>query len=119
MGLQYCKLTNSPTCVLDENLLQTILAIKDGAHVANRTVMSVDWPTTGAHPKTYFDEDITDALFRELQSEDSDEKHRNIVMETKECYRNGKRAPCWLFARKFYRRSQSKILSMSNSTLGY
>lgn len=118
-GVQYCRLTNSPTCVLDENLLQTILAIKDGAHVANRTVMSVDWPATGAHPRTYTPSEITDDLILGLQAETSDEKHRNIVMTQKDCFRNGKRAYCWLFARKFYHRAQSEVLALSNSSLGY
>lgn len=118
-GVEYCRKTHSNTCVLDENLLQTILTIKDSKHVANRTVMSTDWKKQGAHPKEYSVEDVTRELIIGLQNEDVDVKHRNIKISQTKCYHNRKDSVCWLFARKFSRDSLKSILQLPKEVLGY
>jgi len=68
-SLAYCKAMHSPFCCVDENLVQTLVALKFPEQVANRSVMSVEWNGKAAHPRTYKEEDVTPALLEGLRGE--------------------------------------------------
>lgn len=108
---------HSPFCCVDENLIQTSAALGFPHHVANRSVMSVEWGRATAHPETYESDSVTLELLRGLRQEMVDRKHKNLKNPNERpCSHNGKQAFCWLFARKFAPSSIEKLLSLANIT---
>lgn len=87
----------------------------DPAGISNWSVTHVDWSEGKWHPKAYQIQDVTYELLKNITSIDenyhvtSDEKKMEQI---KPCLWNGKRRPCYLFARKFYPETLEKLLNL-------
>ncbi|KAK4755921.1 hypothetical protein SAY87_009678 [Trapa incisa] len=100
---EFCR----PACYVDEHYFSTILTIRSGALLANRSLTWVDWSRGGAHPATFGGADITEDFLRRAN------KGHN-------CSYNGRTTPtCFLFARKFAPSTVKPLLALSPRVLGY
>ncbi|KAJ7544508.1 hypothetical protein O6H91_09G081300 [Diphasiastrum complanatum] len=102
-------------CYPDEHYVQTFLHIIDPSGLSNWTVTHVDWSEGKWHPKSYKVEDVTQARLRSIQAID-EHVHVTSNLQGKvtkvPCMRNGKRKPCFLFARKFLPETAGVLLKI-------
>ncbi|KAL5558749.1 hypothetical protein UlMin_034960 [Ulmus minor] len=100
---KFCR----PACYVDEHYFPTMLTIRSGNLLANRSITWVDWSRGGAHPATFGSSDITEQFFKR-------------VLEGKHCtYNNRNSSICFLFARKFAPSALEPLLHVSAKVLGY
>ncbi|KAJ6838625.1 uncharacterized protein M6B38_318380 [Iris pallida] len=102
-------------CYADEHYLPTLFYMVNPSGIANWSVTHVDWSEGKWHPKSYRAKDVTRELLKNITSIEasihvtSDEK--KTVME-KPCIWNGRRRPCYLFARKFYPEALDNLMHL-------
>ena len=118
----HCKIVSQATrfCTWDEQYVQTLLALRDPAGIANRTVMYVDW--TGIHagsPKLLQPSvDVINNL--QLRTRDTDGERHDTAFDntTHACvWREVSPWPCFLFARKFP--ATQRFMAMAAEDLGF
>jgi hypothetical protein len=96
---QYCR----PACYVDEHYFPTMLTIRAGSVLANRSITWTDWSRGGPHPATFGRSDITKEFF-------------NRVHGREKCKYNDRNSTlCVLFARKFAPSTLEPLLDMVNS----
>ncbi|KAG0491308.1 hypothetical protein HPP92_004706 [Vanilla planifolia] len=102
-------------CYADEHYLPTLFYMIDPVGIANWSVTYVDWSEGKWHPKSYRAQDVTYELWKNITSIDenhhvtSDEKK---LKQIKPCLWNGKKRPCYLFARKFYPEALNTLMHL-------
>ncbi|CAA0824252.1 Core-2/I-branching beta-1-6-N-acetylglucosaminyltransferase family protein [Striga hermonthica] len=100
---QFCK----PACYVDEHYFPTMLTIRAGGSLANRSLTWADWSRGGAHPATFGGPDITEELFER-------------VFEGHKCsYNSATTSVCFLFARKFSPSALEALFLVAPKYLGY
>ncbi|KAF5461506.1 hypothetical protein F2P56_017595 [Juglans regia] len=117
----YCRPNmDGQYCFSDEHYFATLFHMTDPAGISNWSVTHVDWSEENWHPKTYMAPDVTYELLKNIASLDesikftSEEKKRAMVTP---CLWNGKKRPCFLFARKFHPETLGKLMYIfSNPT---
>lgn len=111
----YCKPTVGRNCIADEHYLPTLFKIVDPGGISNYSVTHVDWSEGKWHPRSYRAADITYELlrnityFNEIVHIASDETR---TVTSTPCILNGRKRPCFLFARKFYPDAVSNLLKL-------
>ncbi|KAG0493269.1 hypothetical protein HPP92_004263 [Vanilla planifolia] len=112
----YCKPgMDGRNCYADEHYLPTLFYMIDPVGIANWSVTYVDWSEGKWHPKSYRAQDVTYELWKNITSIDenhhvtSDEKK---LKQIKPCLWNGKKRPCYLFARKFYPEALNTLMHL-------
>lgn len=107
-------------CYSDEHYFPTLFNMIDPDGIAKWSVTYVDWSERKWHPRSYKAPDITSKLLRNITGFDtslhftSDEKKTVL---TTPCMWNGKKRPCFLFARKFFPETLDNLMKLfSNST---
>lgn len=109
-------------CTWDEQYVQTLLHLRDGAGIAERTVMYVNWRTPhGGSPNQL---SATVSVVKDVQSRvrDTDGERHDTAFDntTYACAHNGVApSPCFLFARKFGSDETKSLLSLQPQELGY
>ncbi|XP_074286947.1 glycosyltransferase BC10-like [Silene latifolia] len=99
----FCK----PHCYVDEHYFPTMLTIRAGDFIANRSITFVDWSRGGAHPATFGRGDITEDFFKK-------------IVGKKTCkYNDQNSSLCYLFARKFAPSTLQPLLQISPAVLGF
>ncbi|KAH9616362.1 hypothetical protein KSS87_006967 [Heliosperma pusillum] len=99
----FCK----PHCYVDEHYFPTMLHIRAGEFLANRSITFVDWSRGGAHPATFGRGDITEDFFKR-------------IVGNKACkYNDQNSSTCYLFARKFAPSALQPLLQLSPAVLGF
>ncbi|KAI4376972.1 hypothetical protein MLD38_014672 [Melastoma candidum] len=94
---RFCR----PECYVDEHYFPTMLTIKVGNMLANRSTTWVDWTRGGAHPATFGGTDVTEEFLRKM-------------LENRQCSYNDKPSSiCHLFARKFSPSALQPLLELS------
>lgn len=119
----YCKpgMEGGRNCYADEHYLPTFFQMIDPAGIANWSVTYVDWSERKWHPRSYRASQITFDLFQNITSIDVAEHltsspTKDIVRTP--CSWNGRRRPCYLFARKFVPETLENLISVfSNYTM--
>lgn len=114
---QHCRpnMEGGRNCYADEHYLPTFFHMIDPGGISNWSVTFVDWSEGKWHPRSFNVEDISDELLLVLTSIDecphitSDEKRTTLLTP---CMWNGKRRPCYLFARKFYPETLDNLLKL-------
>ncbi|KAG2691671.1 hypothetical protein I3760_08G018500 [Carya illinoinensis] len=98
----YCRPNmDGEHCYSDENYLATLFHVNaDPAGISNWAVTHVDWSEANWHPKTYMAPDVTHELLKDIAK-------RAMVTP---CSWNGKKRPCFLFARKFQPETLDKLM---------
>ncbi|KAK6140768.1 hypothetical protein DH2020_025487 [Rehmannia glutinosa] len=100
---KFCK----PACYVDEHYFPTMLTIRAGSLLANRSVTWVDWSRGGAHPATFGGSDITEGLMKRM-------------FEGQKCvYNDQPSSVCFLFARKFSPSALQALFLLAPKFLGY
>ncbi|VAI44660.1 unnamed protein product [Triticum turgidum subsp. durum] len=111
----YCKPTVGRNCIADEHYLPTLFKIVDPGGISNYSVTHVDWSEGKWHPRSYRAADITYELlrnityFNEIVHIASDESR---TVTSTPCILNGRKRPCFLFARKFYPDAVNNLLKL-------
>ncbi|KAI4978097.1 hypothetical protein ZWY2020_014651 [Hordeum vulgare] len=111
----YCKPTVGRNCIADEHYLPTLFKIVDPGGITNYSVTHVDWSEGKWHPRSYRAADITYELlrnityFNEIVHIASDETR---TVTSTPCILNGRKRPCFLFARKFYPDAVNNLLKL-------
>lgn len=100
---EFCR----PACYVDEHYFPTMLTIKAGDLLANRSITYVDWSRGGPHPATFGKADITEAFFKRLH-----EGHSCV-------YNKRNSSVCFLFARKFAPSALEPLLLGAPKYFGY
>lgn len=96
-----------PACYVDEHYFPTMLTIRAGGLLANRSVTWVDWSRGGAHPATFGRADITEDFLKR-------------ITHGRNCSYNGRpTSTCFLFARKFAPSTMEPLLALAPRVLGY
>lgn len=96
-----------PACYVDEHYFPTMLTIKAGNLLANRSITWVDWSRGGAHPATFGRSDITEEFLQKINKDSHcTYNNRNSLM-------------CFLFARKFAPSALYPLLELAPKVLGY
>ncbi|KAL6524029.1 hypothetical protein OROMI_031124 [Orobanche minor] len=100
---EFCK----PACYVDEHYFPTMLTIRAGNLLANRSLTWVDWSRGGAHPATFGGADITERFLKR-------------IFEGHSCLYNDKPGSlCYLFARKFAPSALEALFLLAPKYLGY
>ncbi|XP_040997441.1 glycosyltransferase BC10-like [Juglans microcarpa x Juglans regia] len=100
---QFCR----PACYVDEHYFPTMLTIRAGNLLANRSITWVDWSRGGAHPATFGRSDITKEFFKR-------------ILEGHNCtYNHGTSSICFLFARKFAPSTLQPLLQLLPKLLAF
>ena len=107
-------------CTWDEQYVQTLLHLRVGRGIAERTVMYVNW--TGPHDSS--PNWLLATKIKDLQSRtrDTDGERHDTAFDntTYACQHNGVApSPCFLFARKFDSSQTKALLSLEPQELGY
>ncbi|XP_073138141.1 glycosyltransferase BC10-like isoform X4 [Henckelia pumila] len=112
----YCRPgMDGRNCYSDEHYLPTFFHMIDPSGIANWSITHVDWSEMKWHPKSYQAKDVTYELIRNLTSivdsvhVTSDAKKEIWI---RPCMWNGRRRPCYLFARKFLPGALEKLLEL-------
>ncbi|GLJ23420.1 hypothetical protein SUGI_0443220 [Cryptomeria japonica] len=99
----YC----TPACYVDEHYFPTMLSIRFGSFLANRSVTWVDWSRGGPHPGMFGKADITVEFIGKIRN-------------TQPCtYNNQTCSVCLLFARKFAPNALEPLLHLASEVLGF
>ncbi|GAQ83260.1 hypothetical protein KFL_001410180 [Klebsormidium nitens] len=106
----YCQAV--PLCYPAEHYFPTLLYIEHAEGLANETMTFVDWSQGGAHPKTFFSQDLSPGVIRFIQGL-VDCPHTGRTLQ------HGAERPCWLIMRKVAAESLNHLLSLSPDVLGY
>ncbi|OWM86583.1 glycosyltransferase BC10 [Punica granatum] len=100
---EFCR----PACYVDEHYFPTMLTIRAGSQLANRSLTWVDWSRGGAHPATFGRADVTEDFLRR-------------IVEGRNCsYNRQPTSTCFLFARKFAPSTLEPLLALAREVLGY
>ncbi|KAL6556654.1 hypothetical protein OROGR_005942 [Orobanche gracilis] len=100
---EFCR----PACYVDEHYFPTMLTIRAGNLLANRSLTWVDWSRGGAHPATFGGADITESFLKR-------------IFEGHSCLYNDKPCSlCYLFARKFAPSALEALFLLAPKYLGY
>ncbi|KAG8375642.1 hypothetical protein BUALT_Bualt10G0121500 [Buddleja alternifolia] len=100
---EFCR----PACYVDEHYFPTMLTIKAGNMLANRSVTWVDWSRGGAHPATFGGGDITEEFLKK-------------IFEGRNCsYNDQPSSVCFLFARKFSPSALKALFLIAPKFLGF
>lgn len=99
---EFCR----PPCYVDEHYFPTMLSVYSSDVLANRTLTWTDWSSGGAHPTTFFEDDITERFLKQLPRSQS-------------CFYNDQPSQvCYLFARKFAPSALEPLLKLAPKFLG-
>eukprot|EP00249_Psilotum_nudum_P009789 c22154_g1_i2 orf=674-1477(-) len=102
-------------CYPDEHYVQTFLHIMDPLSISNWSVTYVDWSEGKWHPRSYSKEDITLSKLTDIQIIDENVHVTSNAerLETRRpCVWNGKKRPCYLFARKFLPETEASLVKL-------
>lgn len=101
------KMFCTPACYVDEHYFPTMLSIRFGSLIANRTITWVDWSRGGSHPGMFGKGDITEDFIGRIRNGNS-------------CtYNNQTTHICLLFARKFAPSALDPLLQLSSKVMGF
>ncbi|KAI0501470.1 hypothetical protein KFK09_016415 [Dendrobium nobile] len=101
---EFCK----PPCYAEEHYFPTMLHIQKSNLIANSSLTFVDWSRGGAHPMTFYKDDITEEFLKKK------------LLGVQDCMYNGQDSSlCVLFARKFAPSSLKPLLQLAPALLGY
>lgn len=103
-------------CYPDEHYIQTLLHIKDGRWVANRTITFTDFSALGDHPRSFNGSEITKKLISAITWPYLANPRNPSTLH---CGLNGKKRTCYLFARKFMPDTLDPLMRLPKSVLGY
>ncbi|KAK4757851.1 hypothetical protein SAY87_019152 [Trapa incisa] len=96
-----------PACYVDEHYFPTMLTIRAGAALANRSTTWVDWSRGGSHPATFGRADVKEEFLKR-------------IIHSRNCTYNGRLiSTCFLFARKFAPSTMEPLLALAPRVLGY
>uniref|UniRef100_A0A0D6QY64 Uncharacterized protein n=1 Tax=Araucaria cunninghamii TaxID=56994 RepID=A0A0D6QY64_ARACU len=108
-NIYYPKFKNfcTPACYVDEHYFPTMLSIRHGSLLANRSITWVDWSRGGPHPATFSNTDITEEFLGKI-------RFGNLCT-----YNNQTTSLCFLFARKFAPSALDPLLRLSSKVMGF
>ena len=105
---------------MDERYIPTLLHLRRGHRLANRTLTYVDWKNHEdmIHPHSFDSDEVTPQVLWEMKNTTSYAPF-NLDGDRTNCFLGGEQRPCFLFARKFRPGALDRLMRLSQKVLGF